>query len=295
MLSNIMVGCRIIQALTLSGAGCPRLVHLQASHRGLARGPQVAVARGMPARPLDDEARKQLRETRAAVLETLQTEPDHFQALVIGDVLSEIDPDRDRRLATQRRRFRATRPADWKVRARALGLDRLLFHLARGWREAKIGRDVVPVLERRAAEISEARAAGVPRGHIDRSFVPRQLTGDPRVEMAFHPNGHLARVAIQIDSLHHGELVLDRRPGSGHFTIVEKRGGSGTLISERYRRGGVVTTLNTPWHDGEESFEKKSWTRWVEENLAQLARLSALKGPRRRCMKGPPLGPPRSR
>ncbi len=81
--------------------------------------------------------------------------------------------------------------------------------------------------------------------------------------------------AILIDNLHNGELELAETPGSGHFRIVEKLGGYGTMISENYRSGGVVTVLNTPWHDGEESVERKSWTRWVEECLASLAQLTS--------------------
>jgi hypothetical protein len=243
----------------------------------IARSIAMQALRQKPVFGLDHEARKQIRETRATILDTLRADPESFKALVIADVLCDIDPDRDPALATQRARFRATRGADWRVRAKALGLDRLLYHLANGWRDARIGRDAVPVLERRAAEIGEARAEGVEPGTIDVSFVPDELARDRRVVIAYHRSRHLRRVAITIDKLHHGELVLTERPGSGQFTIVEKRGGYGTMIREAYRDGGVVMTLNTPWHDGEESIHAKSWTRWVEESLAELARLATTK------------------
>ena len=228
---------------------------------------------------LDVEARRQIRETRDTLLEALRNDPDDFRALVIADVLGEIDYERDPALAAHRMRFRATRAADWPVRARALGLDRLLFHLANGWRESRIGADAIPVLERRAAEIGEARPPGVELGTIDASYIPAELAG---AVIGYHASGHLRRVAVAIDALHHGELVLAERPGTGELTLVEKRGGYGTMIREVYRDGRVVTTLNSPWHDGEESIDAKPWTRWVEENLADLARLATTRHPRRR-------------
>ena len=244
--------------------------------------------RQKPVFALDHEARKQIRETRATILEHLRGEPDDFKALVLADAVGEIDPDRDATLAAHRLRFRATRPADWKVRARELGLDRLLFHLVQGMLQARIGAGAVPALERYATAISEARADLGAAGHIDASSVPAGLrvegggfTPPPGVDATYHPSGHLARVKVYLDELHHGELVLGEQPGSGRYTIVEKRGGSGTMIREDYRDGGVVTTLNTPWHDGCESIDKKSWTRWVEDNLADLARLAAIKPARR--------------
>jgi hypothetical protein len=222
----------------------------------------------------DHETRKQVRETRETILEHLRTAPDDFKALVLADMLGEIDPDRDATLAAHRMRFRATRPTDWKHKARELGLDRIVFHLAHGMSEARIGRDAVPLLERYATEISEARAANVEAGHIGASSVPDVLARDRRAKITYHPSGHLAKVAVYFDDLHHGSLELSEVPGSGRYQIIEKRGGYGTMITEEYRDGGVITTLNTPWHDGEESITKRPWTRWVEENLADLARLT---------------------
>ena len=224
---------------------------------------------------LDPEAIKQLRETRFTVLDTLRDEPNHFKALVMANALAELDPDHDPALAAHRRRFQATRAAGWALQAKAEGLDGLLFALARGWSDGNIGRAAVPVLEGYAEEIGEARPPGVARGHIDAAYLPAQLTGDARVKLDFHPSGHLARVSLSIDALHSGALVLDRKPGAGSYEIVEERGGSGTMIREHYRDGAVHSILNTPWHDGVESSQPKAWTRWVEENLADLARLSA--------------------
>jgi hypothetical protein len=241
--------------------------------------------RQQPVFALDHEARKQIRDTRATVLEHLRAAPDDFKALVIADVLGEIDPDRDATLAAHRMRFRATRSADWQLRAKQLGLDRLLFGLACGMMRSRIGRDAVPVLERYAIAINEARASETPRGHIDSSYIPAELASDRRAIIEVHPSGHLARVAILVDKLHNGELVLAAQPGAGQFTLVEKRGGYGTMIREVYRDGNVVTTLNTPWHDGEESLAPKSWTRWIEENLADLARLSTLSRARKRKLR----------
>ena len=145
--------------------------------------------RQRPVFSLDHEARKQIRDTRATILEHLATEPDDFKALVFADVLAEIDPDHDTKLVAHRTRFHATRTDDWKSNARELGLDRLLFHLADGFRTAKIGKDAVPVLERYAVRISEARPRGVPLGLIDQSCMPPMLSRDPRATISYHPSG----------------------------------------------------------------------------------------------------------
>jgi hypothetical protein len=235
----------------------------------------------VPVFGLDHEARKQIAETRATILEHLRAAPDDFTALVLADVIGEIDPERDQALAAHRMRFRATRADDWRVRARELGLDGVLFHLAHEMTRARVGRDAVPAIERYATAISEARAAGVAPGHIDASCVPGALARDRRTKLAFHPSGHLASATIRVDARHHGELVLAERPGTGHYTIVEVRGGYGTMIRDDYRDGKVTTTLNTPWHDGTESTETQTWTRWVKASLCDLARLAGAKRTRR--------------
>jgi hypothetical protein len=226
---------------------------------------------------MDHEARKQLHETRETLLAHLTAHPDDLKALVLADVVCAIEPAHDASLAVHATRFRKTRRADWKLRARELGLDRLLFHLANGWRAAEIGTSAIPVIERRATEINEARPPRVPAGHIDASFVPAGLTA------TFHPSGHLKRVAVVVDRNHNGELVLDETPGSGHFRVVRMRGGSGTMLDERYRDGTIYITLNTPWHDGAEATEVKPWTRWVEECLADLAELLTVQPTARRA------------
>lgn len=225
--------------------------------------------RQAPLFAFDHETRQQLRDTRMTLLEHLRSEPDDLRALVLADVIGELDPDRDPVLAEHRRRFRDTRPADWRLRAKQLGLDRVLFHLADGMRRARIGADAIPILERRAAEIGEARPADVARGLIDASYVPPALAA----RASYHASGHLARVSAHRDARNHGELVLDETPGTGRFSITEVRGGYGTHLAERYRDGGINIMLNTPWHDGEESREPKPWTRWVEECIAALAAL----------------------
>jgi hypothetical protein len=216
---------------------------------------------------MDHEARKQLHETRETLLAHLTAHPEDLQALVLADVVCAIEPAHDASLSAHATRFRQTRPDDWKLRAHELGVDNLLFYLANGWRERKIGSSAIPVIERRAIEINEARAPHVAPGHIDASYVPAGLTA------TFHPSGHLKRVAVMVDSKHNGELVLDETPGSGQFRVVRMRGGSGTMLGERYRDGAIQITLNTPWHDGTEATESKPWTRWVEECLADLADL----------------------
>ncbi|MFN0247045.1 MAG: hypothetical protein ACKV2T_09055 [Kofleriaceae bacterium] len=228
--------------------------------------------RQQPVFPFDAKARTQLRESRQTLLDHLRTDPDDFQALVLADVIGEIDPDHDAALAAHRMRFRATRSPDWMAQARERGLDRLLFHLADGMRSARFGRDAVPVLERRAIEISEARAPGVAAGTIDASFVPASL----RSVATYHPSGHLARIRVYRDDLHHGELSLAATPGAGTYSISEKRGGYGTTIRDSYRNGCIVTTLNTPWHDGEESSVAAPWTKWVMQQIDDLARLATV-------------------
>lgn len=227
-----------------------------------------------PLFPFDHEARKQIRATRTTLLATLALEPDDFTALVLADVIGSIDPDRDPALAEHRMRFRAIRDASWRVTARERGLDRLLFHLANGFATARIGKDAVPILEQYAVEISEARGEGVAPGFIDASMIPEAIASDPRVVVAMHDSGHLARVRIEIDLVNEGELVLAAQPGSAAFSISQKLGGSGTLTRERYKDGSVKQTLNTPWHDGEESTYESPWTKWVMASLDELVSLA---------------------
>ncbi|MFT3713158.1 MAG: hypothetical protein QM817_36350 [Archangium sp.] len=59
-------------------------------------------------------------------------------------------------------------------------------------------------------------------------------------------------------------------PGAGSFTQTGKRGGYGFYVSEKFENGQVISTLCSPWHDGEESLEPKDWVRWVLECLASL-------------------------
>ena len=226
----------------------------------------------LPTFLLDHEAARQVRETRATLLEHLATTPDDLMALVVADVLAEIDPDHDPILIGHAERFRRDHPMPrrWRDQARKLGIDRLLFKLADGMKAAQIGRAAVPVLARRAAEICEARPFGVARGHIDATMIPDELAS-ARIE--YHVTGHLARVVVDLDPMHRGELTLDETPGAGDFTLVAKRGGYGTVIREQYDRGSVLSILNTPWHDGEESREVITWTRWVQECLASIADL----------------------
>ena len=224
---------------------------------------------------MDHEARKQLHETRETLLAHLTAHPDDLRALVLADVVCALAPAHDASLAAHATRFRSTRGPDWKLRAKELGLDRVLFHLAHGWRERAIGGAAIPVIERRAAEITEARPPSVPAGTIDASYVPAGLHAE------YWPSGHLRRVAVLVDSKHNGELALDETPGSGTYRVVRVRGGYGTMIGERYRDGGIAITLNTPWHDGEETTEIKAWTRWVEESLADLAELVTVRPARR--------------
>jgi hypothetical protein len=227
-----------------------------------------------PVFPFDHEARKQIRATRTTLLATLAVEPDDFTALVLAEVIGAIDPDRDATLASHRMRFRAVREPTWRVTARERGLDRLLFHLAHGFASARIGRDAVPILEQYADEISEARRDGVAPGLIDTRMIPESLATDPRVQVTAHASGHLARVGIEIDLLNEGELVLAEQPGSAAFSITQKLGGYGTLTRERYKAGSVHQTLNTPWHDGEDSSYETPWTKWVMASLDELASLA---------------------
>jgi len=222
-----------------------------------------------PAYGLDHETRKQIAETTQTLLDHLRGDADDFKALVLADAISAIDPTHDRELSRHAERFRATRNAGWRDRARSMGLDRVLFSIAAGLRSLRIGEAAAVALDARAVEISEARPSGALAGSIDKSYVP------DGVHATFHPSGHLHRASVHIDELHHGELVLDALPGSGRFSIVEKRGGYGTMISDAYRDGCVITTLNTPWHDGTESSEPMAWTKWVMQNLGDLARLAA--------------------
>ena len=228
----------------------------------------------LPTFLLDHDAARQLRETRATILEHLAGDPDDLMGLVIADVLAELDPDHDPILIGHAARFRRDHPTPqiWRDQARRRGIDRLLFRIADGMKAASIGRAAVPVFARRAAEICEARPFGVTRGHIDASMIPAGLA---RASITYHATGHLARVAIDLDRMNQGELILDATPGSGDFTLVAKRGGYGTVIRERHERGTVLSILNTPWHDGEESREVITWTRWVQQCLASLEELIA--------------------
>lgn len=216
----------------------------------------------------DHELRRQLRESRETVLAHLREQPDDPRALLLADVLGELDGDPE--LAHHSTRFRAQRPANWLDDARRGGMDRVLFHLADGLRSSRFGADAIPVLERRAIEISEARPAGTAPGWIDETFVPEALARDRRVRVRVH-DGHLAHVRVSIDADRYGELDLGRHRGES--LLVEPRGGYGTMIREHYVCGRVTITLNTPWHDGTESTIDAPWTRWVVERLEELERL----------------------
>jgi hypothetical protein len=214
------------------------------------------------------ELRRQLREARETVLAHLRERPDDPRALLLADVLGEIDHDRE--LAEQRMRFRALRRDDWLDEARRGGIDRVLFRIADGLRGSRSGHDAIAVLERRAIEISEARPEGTPAGWIDASFLPEALANDRRVRVRYH-EGHLAHVRVAIDVDRHGELDLARHRGES--TLVEPYGGHGTRICERFVCGRVTTTFYTPWHDGVETTADVPWSRWVVDRLADLARL----------------------
>ncbi|HTR49430.1 MAG TPA: hypothetical protein VMJ10_01910 [Kofleriaceae bacterium] len=219
----------------------------------------------------DVEMRKQLRETRDTLLAHLRDKPDDFNALVLADVIGELDADPS--LSAHRAHFRAIRPDDWREQARVHGLDRVLYHLAEGLRSSGFGKDAIPVFERRADEIAEARAPGVAPGSIDASFVPDALTTSRRARVVY-AGTELASVRVTVNADVYGSLSLDTARCTGEFELVEPRGGSGTAIYETYADGAVHTTLCTPWHDGTESTEPKIWTRWVMDCIADLARIS---------------------
>jgi hypothetical protein len=250
----------------------------------------------------DPEASDQIRETRATLLDHLRAEPGDFKAMLMADVVSEIDPDRDPTLIAHGQRFRELRGDGWEARARTLGLDALLFNLCEGMHGRGIGRAALPVLARRAGEISadpltlallgdrmrelaehvvatglaralEERAPDVAAGWIDRSFVPTALVDSPHVTLRYHPSGALAHAEIDSHRINCGALQLGCRAGSLYYT--GRRGGSGYAVSERYAGGAIHSTLCTPWHDGEESSETFPWYRWAAESLAKLAEIMA--------------------
>ena len=79
---------------------------------------------------------------------------------------------------------------------------------------------------------------------------------------------------MRVAALHEGALSLSELPGRGSFHLVEKLGGYGTAISERYANGRVHSTFNSPWHDGEESSYAAPWTKWILGNLDDIARVA---------------------
>lgn len=104
------------------------------------------------------------------------------------------------------------------------------------------------------------------RAVIDRTLL--ELLGAPAELLRFHSNGHLASFAVPVRD--GPSLTLDARPGSGRFSQVGKRGGSGFVIDERFSAGRVHTTFNSPWHDGVESSEPGEWVCWVLQNVGTI-------------------------
>lgn len=207
---------------------------------------------------------RQVCEALGGLVSRLRDHPDDFVALVLADVLAEIDPAQDADVLAHAARFRARYPRGWQWHARELGIDRLLFHAADGSR--------IPALVRRAAEISEARRPGgddstVPApGAIEASFVP------PELDAAFHASGHLARIAVRIP-VHHAELVLDEEPGRGWCELISTRGGVLTSVREVYDAGVLQTTVTTA-RGADVRREVAPWTRWVQSSIAQLVELT---------------------
>lgn len=250
-------------------------------------------------RRLDDELARQVRETRATVLDRLAEAPDDLRALFLARVVADVDPDRDGALRAAARRFARARRAlgaAWPARGRELGVDVLLFNLCEQLRRIGNAATLEGAFARRIAEVTatpvilallrdrlrelrnppgarrldaalRAIDARVADGLIDASFLPGELRG----AATFHPSGHLARVHVPGDRKRHGELTLEARYGAGRLAVTGHRGGSGFAIDERYADGRVRSTFYSPWHDGEESSAAYPWARWVAESLRALA------------------------
>ncbi len=259
-----------------------------------------------PAAPAPDaKLAAQLRDTRATLLTQLAAQPDDVATLFLASVFSELDPDGDRALAAHAARFAAARArlgaAAFATEAEARGLSALLWNLCEGLRQAGFGQAAEPVLARRMSELPAQPALlallavrmdelGQPatrellvaalraidpclaEGMIDASFVPEALRGVAR----YHASGHLAEVVVAGGPRHHGKLVLAEAFGTGTLWVMDHRGGSGFVIDERYQGGQVLTTFNSPWHDGVESREALPWARWVAQGLSSL--VQALQG-----------------
>jgi len=73
----------------------------------------------------DVEMRRQLRETRETLLAHLRDKPDDFNALVLAEVVGELDSDPA--LSVHRAHFRAIRPDDWREQARVRGVSKQVY------------------------------------------------------------------------------------------------------------------------------------------------------------------------
>ncbi|MCC6999457.1 MAG: hypothetical protein IT370_32910 [Deltaproteobacteria bacterium] len=257
------------------------------------------MARSPAAPAADAKLAAQLRETRATLLEQLAAEPDDLATLFLASVFSELDPDGDATLAAHAARFTVARArlgdAGFRAEAEARGLAALLWNLGEGLRHAGFGQAAEPVLARRLTELPARPAmlvllairmdelgqaatrevllaalraldARLAQGMIDASFVPEALHSVAR----YHASGHLAEVVVAGGPRHQGKLVLAEAFGAGKLWVMGHRGGSGFVIDERYEDGQVLTTFNSPWHDGVESREAMPWARWVAQGLSSL-------------------------
>lgn len=252
---------------------------------------------------LDHRAYTQITETRRMLDARLREEPDDFMALALADVFAELDPEREPGLRCHARRAHELRgrlgATSWQSRARDLGLDIVLFNLCAGLHRADFGHAALPVLARRATEVTinprilallrdymrelgerdvitaidsaiARRAPALAIGRIERAFVPALLLDHAAVAVRFHPSGHLAAVRIRGDRRTSGTLTLEPAPGTAHLVYTAHTGGSGYVVDEHYRDGAIHGTYNSPWHDGTESREPRDWACWVAEALASL-------------------------
>jgi hypothetical protein len=154
-------------------------------------------------------------------------------------------------------------------------------------------------LERDAADHGLANAEAVFARELDRRFpafrrgrghaaIDRPLLGalgatpesHARLQLELHPNGHLASLRVPGDD--GPSLTLSPGGGAGHFVHTGQQGGYGFHIDERYAKGQVHATLNSPWHDGSESSETKEWVCWVLECIGSIVSAAERAPPKKR-------------
>lgn len=162
-------------------------------------------------------------------------------------------------LSRERARVLATRLAP------CAGFPQLLFFLERD-ADARGFDDVKAVF---AGELDDAFPSFRAQRGVSTFGLPLlHALGATRdgIDVKLDSNEQLKRLSVK----NGGPTLNLTAPGVGTFSETGKAGGYGFAVGEKYEAGAVHTTFCSPWHDGEESTEKKEWVCWVLECIGSI-------------------------